>query len=153
LAFWVTKRICLSLQRHDRDKVLHGRESGTIIRTAEGRFFEKHEPLDEYERWLLVQQEVPEPLVLGSQTDRNGVAAKHERSERIRAKLSHFYFKDRVAPVTPAELAAAHHHGEHEAISGPSQTSESIHGPAETQGLASPTSEREVVKRAPEKDL
>jgi hypothetical protein len=84
LAFWVTKRICLSLQRHDRDKVLHGRESGTIIRTAEGRFFEKHEPLDAYERWPLVQQEVPEPLVLGSQSDANGVAAKHARSERIR---------------------------------------------------------------------
>jgi ubiquinol-cytochrome c reductase cytochrome b subunit len=153
LAFWVTKRICLSLQRHDRDKVLHGRESGTIIRTAEGRFFEKHEPLDAYERWPLVQQEVPEPLVLGSQTDANGVAAKHARSQRIRARLSHFYFKDRVAPVTPAELAAAHAHGEHEALRPPPETSMSVEGPPETQGLASPTSEREVVKRAPEKDL
>jgi ubiquinol-cytochrome c reductase cytochrome b subunit len=152
LAFWVTKRICLSLQRHDRDKVLHGRESGTIIRTAEGRFFEKHEPLDEYERWTLVQQESPEPLVLGTQTDGNGVAAKHARSERIRARMSHFYFKDRVVPVTPAELAAAHHHGEHEAIASP-ETSGSLEGPAETQGLALPTSEREAVKRAPEKDL
>jgi len=153
LAFWITKRICLSLQRHDRDTVLHGRESGTIIRTAEGRFFEKHEPLDGYERWPLVQQEVPEPLVLGSQTDANGVAAKHARSERIRARLSHFYFKDRVAPVTPPELAAAHAHGEHEAITPPPETSISVEGPPETQGLASPTSEREVVKRAPEKDL
>ena len=51
-------------------------------------------------------------------TDANGVAAKHARSERIRARLSHFYFKDRVAPVTPAELAAAHAHGEHEARNG-----------------------------------
>jgi ubiquinol-cytochrome c reductase cytochrome b subunit len=33
LMFWVTKRICLSLQRRDRDTVLHGRETGTIIRT------------------------------------------------------------------------------------------------------------------------
>jgi ubiquinol-cytochrome c reductase cytochrome b subunit len=153
LAFWVTKRICLSLQRHDRDLVLHGRESGTIVRTAEGRFFEKHEPLDEYQRWVLVQQDVPEPLVLGSQTDANGVAAKNARSERIRARLSHFYFKDRVAPVTPAELAAAHAHGEHEAITPPPETSESLQGSEETQGLALPTSEREVVKRAPEKDL
>ena len=152
LAFWVTKRICLSLQRHDRDKVLHGRESGTIIRTAEGRFFEKHEPLDEYERWTLVQQESPEPLVLGSQADANGVAAKHARSERIRARLSHFYFKDRVAPVTPAELAAAHHHGEHEALASP-ETTGSLEGPPETQGLGLPVSEREAVKRAPEKDL
>jgi ubiquinol-cytochrome c reductase cytochrome b subunit len=152
LAFWVTKRICLSLQRHDRDKVLHGRESGTIIRTAEGRFFEKHEPLDEYERWTLVQQHVPEPLAIGSQTDANGVAAKGARSERIRAKLSNFYFKDRVAPVTPAELAAAHHHGEHEALANP-ETTGTLEGPPETQGLGMPVSEREAVKRAPETEL
>ena len=29
------------------------------------------------------------------------------------AKVSHFYFNDRVEPVTPAELAAAHHDGRH----------------------------------------
>ena len=34
IVFWVTKRICLVLQRRDRDTVLHGRETGTIIRTA-----------------------------------------------------------------------------------------------------------------------
>ncbi|MDQ1537627.1 MAG: ubiquinol-cytochrome c reductase cytochrome b subunit, partial [Actinomycetota bacterium] len=43
-AYWVTKRICLSLQRRDRDKVLHGRETGRVVRTAEGSFFEVHEP-------------------------------------------------------------------------------------------------------------
>ena len=94
----------------------------------------------------------PEPLVLGSQADTNGVAAKHARKERIRARLSHFYFKDRVAPVTPAELAAAHHHGEHETLASP-ETSGSLEGPPETQGLGLPMSERESVKRAPEKDL
>lgn len=140
LAFWVTKRICLSLQRHDRDKVLHGRESGHIIRTAEGQFFEKHEPLSEYERWPLVSYNAPEPYVLGSGHDENGVESPTSRKERRRARLSRFYFKDRVAPVTPEELAAAHHHGEHE----------SLEGPPETQGLASPTSEYESVKRAPE---
>ena len=43
IMFWVTKRICLSLQRRDRDTVLHGRETGTIVRTPDGRFFERHE--------------------------------------------------------------------------------------------------------------
>jgi ubiquinol-cytochrome c reductase cytochrome b subunit len=116
LVFWVTKRICLSLQRHDRDKVLHGRESGTIIRTAEGKFFERHEDLDEYERWALVSYESPEPLALPEPSDANGVAAKDVKKARRRARWSRFYFKDRVEPVTPAELAAAHHHGEHDAI-------------------------------------
>ena len=40
-------------------------------------------------------------------------AAPDARKERIRAKVSHFYFKDRVEPVTPAELEAAHHDGHH----------------------------------------
>ena len=116
LVFWVTKRICLSLQRHDRDKVLHGRESGTIIRTAEGKYFERHEDLDEYERWALVSYESPEPLALPEPSDANGVAAKDVKKARRRARWSRFYFKDRVEPVTPAELAAAHHHGDHDAI-------------------------------------
>jgi quinol---cytochrome-c reductase cytochrome b subunit len=153
LAFWVTKRICLSLQRHDRDKVLHGRETGTIIRTADGRFYEKHDPLDAFERWALVDYEAHAPLALGPGTDANGVAARNARSERIRARLTRFYFKDRVEPVTPAELAAAHAHGEHEAIGSAQEPSSSLEGPEETQGLAMPASEREAVKRAPEKDL
>ncbi len=118
IVFWVTKRICLSLQRADREKVLHGREAGIIMRTAEGRFYEVHEELDEYERWKLVGFESPAPLVLETATDENGVAKKGAKSLRRRAKLSNFYFKDRVEPVTPAELAAAHHHGEHEDIDG-----------------------------------
>ena len=116
IVFFVTKRVCLSLQRHDRDKVLHGRESGTIIRTAEGKFFERHEDLDEYDRWVLVDYESPEPLALPDPSDANGVAAKDVKKARRRARWSRFYFSDRVAPVTPAELAAAHHHGDHDAI-------------------------------------
>jgi len=113
VVFWVTKRICLSLQRRDRDLVLHGRETGRIIRTAEGRFYEQHEPLDPYTRWHLVQHEQHQPLELESGVDENGVAAPNARSQRLRAKVSRFYFKDRVEPVTPAELEAAHHDGHH----------------------------------------
>ncbi|MGI8718064.1 MAG: cytochrome bc1 complex cytochrome b subunit [Lapillicoccus sp.] len=137
-AFWVTKRICLSLQRHDRETVLHGRESGTIMRTAEGRFFEVHQPLDAYERWSLVQHDVHAPLAIAAGTDANGVASPTARKEKLRARLSHFYFTDRVDPVTPAELAAAHHDGqEHEAI----EAAEPLGGSAS----------REAVRRAPEK--
>ena len=64
LAFMVAKRICLGLQRKDREKVLHGRETGTIYRTETGEFFEVHAPLDEYSRWTLVQYEGHRPLEL-----------------------------------------------------------------------------------------
>jgi ubiquinol-cytochrome c reductase cytochrome b subunit len=111
IAYWVTKRICLSLQRRDRDLVLHGRETGRIIRTADGRFFEQHEALDPYTRWNLVQHDVHRPLELGAATDENGVASPTARKEKLRARLSHFYFSDRIEAPTPAELAAAHHDG------------------------------------------
>jgi ubiquinol-cytochrome c reductase cytochrome b subunit len=111
LAYWVTKRICMSLQRRDHDLVLHGRESGRVVRTAEGRFFEVHEPLPENERWTLVQHEAHEPVQLAATVDAAGITRKHTRAQRLRAKVSSFYFADGVAPVTPAELAAAHHDG------------------------------------------
>ena len=118
IVFWVTRRICWSLQRHDREKVLHGRETGTIIRTAEGKFFERHEDIDAFERWPLVAFESPAPLALTDTADANGVSSKDAKKARRRVVWSNFYFKTRVEPVTPTELAAAHHHGEHEAISG-----------------------------------
>ncbi len=61
------------------------------------------------------------PLELTPDVDENGVARPAARKDRLRAKVSHFYFKDAVNPVTPAELAAAHHDGQHaEAIEAPS---------------------------------
>ena len=117
LAFWVTRRICLSLQRSDRNMVLHGRESGRIVRTAEGKFFEAHEPLDEYTRWKLVGYERQAPLELTGGVDAHGVADRSSRGAKLRARLSQFYFGTHVDPVTPTELAAAHHDGHaHEAI-------------------------------------
>ncbi|GAA1790869.1 MAG: cytochrome bc complex cytochrome b subunit [Actinobacteria bacterium] len=119
VAFWATRRICLSLQRADRNLVLHGRESGRIVQTAEGRFFEVHEPLDEYTRWKLVGFEGQEPLQLTAGTDAHGVASPAAGKDKLRARLSRLYFQDTVQPVTPAELEAAHHDGHaHEAIEG-----------------------------------
>ncbi len=117
--FWVTKRICLSLQRRDRDTVLHGRETGTIVRTPDGKYFERHETSAELtpEQWILVQHEPVAPIQIESNVDENGVERKAHRKDRRRARWSRFYFADAVNPVTPAEFAAAQHHGaEHEAI-------------------------------------
>ncbi|GAB49499.1 cytochrome bc1 complex cytochrome b subunit [Mobilicoccus pelagius] len=110
LGFWLTKRICLSLQRADRDLVLHGKESGRIVRTAGGEFREYHEPLDQYEMWKLVGHESPAPLELTDGKDSRGVATPTARKDKRRAAWSRFFFKDRVAPVTPAELESAHAH-------------------------------------------
>ena|SRR5665811_1025032 len=65
----------------------------------------------EHERWTLVQHETLTPLQLTATVDANEVRRKSTRRERLRAKISSFYFADGVHPVTPAELAAAHHDG------------------------------------------
>ena len=119
LVFWVTKRICLSLQRRDRDTVLHGRETGTILRSPAGGFAERHDTTITADQWNLVQHEAVAPIEAAEAVDENGVAAPGTKSARRRARLSKFYFGDAVNPVTPAELAAAHHDGHgHEAIEG-----------------------------------
>ena len=122
-AFWITKRICLGLQRRDRELVLHGHETGRIVRFAHGEYVEVHRPLDEDERWLRVQHETRRPLEIEPAEDSRGVRRKGYRADRFRQRISRLFFDDRVEPVTPAELAAAQVHGEHDTLSvGPAAT-------------------------------
>ena len=102
LSFYVTKRLCLSMQRHRRDLALHGEESSRLVRTETGGMMEIHTPLSEYDRWVLVQHDDYRPLEAGK-----GVSA-------LRAKATSFFFKDRIEPITPAELREALEHSGHE---------------------------------------
>ena len=45
LAYYLTYRICLGLQRHDRELLDHGIETGIIRRLPHGAFIEIHQPL------------------------------------------------------------------------------------------------------------
>jgi ubiquinol-cytochrome c reductase cytochrome b subunit len=45
LAYYLTYRICLGLQQHDREVLAHGVETGIIRRLPDGRFIEVHQPL------------------------------------------------------------------------------------------------------------
>jgi ubiquinol-cytochrome c reductase cytochrome b subunit len=45
LAYYITTRICLGLQQHDREVLAHGVETGIIKRLPDGRFAEIHQPL------------------------------------------------------------------------------------------------------------
>jgi ubiquinol-cytochrome c reductase cytochrome b subunit len=128
IAFWITKRICLGLQRKDRELVLHGHETGRIVRFANGEYIEVHRPLDEQERWLRVNYEAHRPLEIAPATDARGVRRKGYRSDRRWQRLSRFFYEDRVEPVTPAELAAAHAHGEHDVLEPSHGTPELVSG-------------------------
>jgi len=122
-AFIITKRIALGLQRKDRELVLHGHETGRIVRFDNGEYIEVHEPLSEEERWVLVSYDVLRPQELAPEHNEHGVRRKGYRWERFTARLSRFYYEDRVEPVTPAELRAAQeaHHAEVDAMAARSE--------------------------------
>jgi ubiquinol-cytochrome c reductase cytochrome b subunit len=106
VAFFITKRVCLALQKKDREIVLHGYESGRIVRLPGGEFVEVHQPVDEYERWKLVSYSDFKPLML-----RPNAQGKIGPAEKLRAGLSRWFFEDRITPVTQTELSRAH--GDH----------------------------------------
>ena len=106
IAYVVTKRVCLALQKKDREIALHGFESGRIVRLPGGEYIEVHEQLDEYERWRLVSFTEYKPLML--RPDERG---RISPARRLRASLSRWFFEDRIAPVTKGELeqGSGHH--------------------------------------------
>ncbi|QYJ04700.1 cytochrome bc complex cytochrome b subunit [Nocardioides panacisoli] len=115
IAFIITRRWCISLQRHDKEKVLHGYETGVIVRSPEGGYAEKHLPLPESTVYTLTQRERSEVYdPEGDQTDENGVAAPNSRLARLRGKLSALMFADNVDKPTAEELDHAREHAEHE---------------------------------------
>ncbi|MCX4909491.1 cytochrome bc complex cytochrome b subunit [Streptomyces sp. NBC_00878] len=117
LAFVITKRVCLGLQRGDRDKVLHGRESGVIKRLPDGEFVEVHEPLTQAQRFTLTQHEQDPPYDVGPLVDANGVERKVKPSQRLRARLARAMYGQNAHIPKPTveeyrELTSSddHHH-------------------------------------------
>ncbi len=114
IAFWITRRWCISLQRQDQEKLLHGYETGIIMRSAEGGYSERHLPISEEAAYTLTARERDRVLPAPTPEDENGVAARKVRLNRLRARLSQSYFGDNIQKPTREELEAAHHHAEHE---------------------------------------
>ena len=114
IAFWVTRRICLSLQRADRERVLHGLETGIIVRSPDGSYSEKHSPIDDYELYEITQHDRQTPFELGPETDEHGVRAPRRALNKFRAKLSRFYYGDDIQKPTRTELEEARSHGHHD---------------------------------------
>jgi ubiquinol-cytochrome c reductase cytochrome b subunit len=115
IAFTITKRWCIGLQRYDRDKLLHGRETGTIKRLPHGEFIEVHEQLPQGERYRLTAHEQYQPIELPSPVDENGVKRKVKALDKVRAKLSQGYFGDAAQIPKPTteeheEITAGHGH-------------------------------------------
>jgi ubiquinol-cytochrome c reductase cytochrome b subunit len=113
LAFILTKRICVGLQRSDQDRLLHGAETGVIERDPSGKYAERHRTISVDEQYKLTQHKEPPALlpVTGAEED---VSARELRLEQLRRRATRFYFANRLRKPTRSELedAIAHqHHG------------------------------------------
>ena len=94
-AFALTRRICLALQKKDRSLLLHGYETGRVVRLPGGEYVEVHRPVPEEERRRLTGPR-PLPLVVAHPD----VAGRLRVLDRLRARLSLAYFEDRLGPVS-----------------------------------------------------
>ena len=115
IAFVVTKRICLGLQRKDRDKLLHGYESGRVLRLPHGEFIEVHQPLNYKELAVISAKEDLPVLPAPVKTDPDGVRNPHYRIDQLRHKVSSFFLRDNIERPTDAEIEAGQAHAAHSA--------------------------------------
>jgi ubiquinol-cytochrome c reductase cytochrome b subunit len=110
LAFVITKRICLSLQRADREAVLHGRETGRLVMLPHGEFIEIHEELSPEKKFALTQHEQPKAIALVTE-DNQGVLNPKGFRARLQARFSAANAENIAKPTAAEvkELESGHH--------------------------------------------
>ncbi|MFF7607731.1 cytochrome b N-terminal domain-containing protein [Streptomyces parvulus] len=101
LAFVVAKRCALGLQRRDRDKVLHGRETGVVKRQGHGEYVEVHEPLSQARLYALTAHKQYRPLE--AVPAREGESATRESLRRLRNRLSRAFYGPNTQIPKPTE--------------------------------------------------
>ena len=114
IAFLITRRWCVSLQRHDDALLLHGYETGIVMRSPEGAYSERHLRINAADAYTLTSRDRDSVYSLPAGTDENGVAAPGSRKNKLRAKLSRYFYGSNIQKPTREELEEARHHAEHE---------------------------------------
>jgi ubiquinol-cytochrome c reductase cytochrome b subunit len=91
-AYFVTKRICLGLQRKDAGLLTHGLETGIIRQLPNGAFIEVERPVSESARAVLESKEVPDAISIeatpAAASDGNDVPPPSGRGLLGRARLA-----------------------------------------------------------------
>jgi hypothetical protein len=96
--FYLTRRICLGLQRKDQELLEHGLETGIIRQLPHGEFVEIHRPLTEEERAVLEAKKVPALMPAPGAEDHNGVPAPSRAAiGRLRARANRAFAETIVA--------------------------------------------------------
>ncbi len=112
IAYHVTKRLCIWLQRRDQERVLHGSETGVLIRTPEGGYYEPHEPITVDQAFVLTQHDEMDVLDATGGANANGLPPRDGIVvSKRRAALSRWFLADNLAKPTREEIEHAHDHG------------------------------------------
>jgi ubiquinol-cytochrome c reductase cytochrome b subunit len=122
IAYFVTKRICLGLQRKDAGIASHGWESGIIYQQPDGEFIELHTEADEEELAILEAKTVPPELPAAGDPDENGVPAPSARGVKgwARSVANRAFLETAEAEANGHGggygAANGHGHGDHEEV-------------------------------------
>jgi len=115
IAFFVTRRICIGLQRADSDRVLHGYETGIIERSPDGAYSERHAPLPDGEQFALTTHDRLPAVEAPYKHDAYGVRDKGFLREKLRFRLRKFYYYGAVDKPSQYEVEhAAEHFADHD---------------------------------------
>ena len=100
IAFIITKRWCISLQRKDEEVLLHGYETGIIMRSPEGGYSERHLPISEARAFTMTARDRDPSLAeiqpASNGTDSNGLEPKRNPLARHPAAAA----RPRCTPTT-----------------------------------------------------
>jgi ubiquinol-cytochrome c reductase cytochrome b subunit len=115
IAFYVTRRICIGLQRADVERVQHGYETGVIERSPEGGYSERHAPLSDGAQYSLTARDRMPAIEAPYKHDANGVRDKRYGLSKLRFRMARFYFYGHVDKPTAHDVEhAAEHFAEHD---------------------------------------
>ena len=83
------------------------------MRSPDGGYAERHLPVDEARAYVLSTRQVDE-VAEEPVAEEDGIAARHVRRRRARARLSRAWSGATLPPTTADELEEAHRHAEHD---------------------------------------
>jgi ubiquinol-cytochrome c reductase cytochrome b subunit len=112
LAYLITYRMCLGLQRYDSGVISHGVESGVIKRLPHGEYIEVHTPpAEDIEQHVRGKEPV---LMLPVDEDSSGIPPKGMRGPlgKLRGRMSKAYGGEKI----PLDDGSHGDHDEHAAI-------------------------------------
>ena len=139
LVFVVVRRWCIGLQRADNDRLLHGYETGIIMRSPDGGYTERHLPI---ERRAGLHAQLPAARPGRRAAGGGGRTASPPRRHGAAGRARGCRARGRaptVQPPTAEEIAEARRHAEHVRPWRPGSTTRPTVTSSTTTGCATPT--------------